>query len=211
LSGQPGAGLSSRAGPCAAAYCEVLPPVDEPVPDLSLLLAPGALGPLPPLSLRQRCSSVPISPTHSVGVAAVEPLAALSLAEVLPPDDALPGVLMPDALLPDGLLPGVSPGAVPPVELPTAPELAPVAPPPELPLLSPLLAPALLPEAPPALPPAAPPAPPAPPWAHDAVAKPTKAAVTAALITFTIMVNTSRFGWKGLPWDSTQEQCPLFA
>ena len=169
----------------------MVPPVDEPVPDLSLA-PPVALGPLPPLSCRQRSSSVPISPTHSVGVApAGLPLVALSPAVVLgvelPPDDALP----------DGLLaPGVSPGAVPPVELPTAPELAPVAPPPELPLLLlelSLLAPALLPEAPPAAPE------PALPCAHDAVAKPTKAAVTAALITFTIMMDASRFGWKGLP------------
>jgi hypothetical protein len=160
----------------------VVPPVDEPVPDLSLA-PPVALGPLPPLSCRQRSSSVPISPTHSVGVApAGLPLVALSPAEVpgveLPPEDALP----------EGLLaPGVSPGAVPPVELPTAPESAPVAPPPEPPLLglelSLLLAPALLPEAPPAAPE------PAPLCAQDAVAKPTKAAVTAALITFTIMMD----------------------
>ena len=177
------------------------PPVDEPVPDLSLA-PPVALGPLPPLFWRQRSSSVPISPTHSVGVApAVVPLVALSLGEVLGVEvlgvEVLGVELAPDDALPEGLLaPGVSPGAVPPVELPTAPELAPVAPPPGLPLLlelSPLLAPALLPEAPPAAPE------PALPCAHDTVAKPTMAAVTAALITFTIMMDASRVGWKGLP------------
>src|SRR5688572_20144835 len=169
-------------------YCVELPPSDEPVPDLSLVPAPGAPGPLPPLSRMQRSSSVPISPTHSVGVApgTVLPPAAAS------PDGVVADGLVADGLLPDGLLEaGAVGGLLSEVLLPPAPAPA------ELPLLlglAPLLELSLL--LAPALPPDAPPAPPALPCAHEAVANPTRAAVTAALIIFCIMMEmSSSWGW----------------
>jgi hypothetical protein len=165
------------------------------VPDLSLVPAPGAPGPLPPLSRMQRSSSVPISPTHSVGVAP---------GTVLPPAAASPDGLVADGLVADGLVAeGLLPVGLLPVGLLEAgllggllsdvllPPPAPAEPP--LPL-APLLELSLL--LAPALPPDAPPAPPALPCAHDAVANPTRAAVTAALIIFCIMMEmSSSLGW----------------
>lgn len=157
------------------------------MPDLSLVPAPGAPGPLPPLSRMQRSSSVPISPTHSVGVApgTVLPPAAAS------PDGLVADGLVADGLLPDGLLEAGALGGLLSEVLPPAPAPA------ELPLLlglAPLLELSLL--LAPALPPEAPPAPPALPCAHEAVANPTRAAVTAALIIFCIMMEmSSSLGW----------------
>ena len=173
-------------------YCVELPPSDEPVPDLSLVPAPGAPGPLPPLSRMQRSSSVPISPTHSVGVApgTVLPPAAAS-PDGLVADGLVVDGLVVDGLLPDGLLEaGALGGLLSEVLLPPAPAPA------ELPLLlglAPLLELSLL--LAPALPPDAPPAPPALPCAHDAVANPTRAAVTAALIIFCIMMEMCPLVW----------------
>ena len=174
-------------------YCVELPPSDEPVPDLSLVPAPGAPGPLPPLSRMQRSSSVPISPTHSVGVApgTVLPPAAASpdgvVADGLVVDGLVADGLLPDGLLEAGALGGLLSEVLPP----------PAAAPAELPLLlglAPLLELSLL--LAPALPPDAPPAPPALPCAHEAVANPTRAAVTAALIIFCIMMEmSSSLGW----------------
>src|SRR5688572_23019763 len=174
-------------------YCVELPPSDEPVPDLSLVPAPGAPGPLPPLSRMQRSSSVPISPTHSVGVApgTVLPPAAASpdgvVADGLVADGLVADGLVADGLLPDGLLEAGALGGL------LSEVLLPAAAPAELPLLlglapllelSLLLAPALPPDAPPAL-----------PCAHEAVANPTRAAVTAALIIFCIMMEMCPLVW----------------
>jgi len=148
-----------------------------------------------PCLLRQSSRSVPDKLEHWEG----EDAPPIELASL-----ALPGVevsllegLEPDELSLDELPPLEPEALLPELEAPALElSLPPAAPPDVPPALAPLLAPPLL---------APPPAPPAP-CAHDAPARPTMAAVIAAVISLTFI---ARFplGLGGTAERLTQERC----